>query len=105
MPATKARAFVADIDTKLSGCSKKHMGTEVHRLRYVKQAGHDLSVWHVTTEITDEKSVSYLMGIVRDGTAVAQVGFVPDKTVTMSQDAFVRLAERALERVPEMPAP
>ena len=105
LPKAKAAAFVADVGDELGRCSKKHMGTQVHRLRHVQSKGHDLSVWHVTTEITDQKSVSYLMGIVRDGTAVAQVGFVPDKSVTMSGDAFARLVERALERVPEMPAP
>lgn len=107
LPEAKAEAFVADIGDKLAGCSKskKHMGTEVKRLRHVAQGGRDLSVWHVTTALTDEKSVSYLMGIVRDGTSVAQVGFVPDKTVTISEDAFVTLVERALDRVSEMPAP
>ena len=58
----------------------------------------------MTTEVTDDKSVSFLMGIVRDGTAVAQVGFVPVKGVTIAPDAFAALTERALDRLDAMPA-
>jgi hypothetical protein len=39
------------------------------------------------------------------GTAVAQVGFVPDGRATLAPAAFGRLVERALERLGEMPAP
>ena len=45
------------------------------------------------------------MGIVRHGTAVAQVGFVPDAKMTMAQDVFVALVERAAQRLPAMPSP
>ena len=45
------------------------------------------------------------MGVVRDGTAVAQVGFVPVKDFTIGNDAFERLTQRALERIAEMPPP
>ena len=54
----------------------------------------DLSVWHVTTELSDDTSVSFLMGIVREGTAIAQVGFVPDGDVTMAPERLHR-ARRA----------
>jgi hypothetical protein len=49
--------------------------------------------------------VTYLMGIVRRGTAVGQVGFVPEPDVTMGSGDFVDLVERAGERLPAMPAP
>jgi N-acyl-L-homoserine lactone synthetase len=56
-------------------------------------------------ELDDRRSVTYLMGIVRQGSAVGQVGFVPEPGVTMSQDDFVSLVERAGERLEAMPAP
>jgi hypothetical protein len=50
-------------------------------------------------------SVQYLMGIVRDGTSIAQVGFVPDRKVVMRPGAFVALVHRALDRLGAMPPP
>jgi hypothetical protein len=49
--------------------------------------------------------MNFLMGIVRDGTAVAQVGFVPVKGVTIDSDEFVALTQRALDRLAQMPPP
>ena len=65
----------------------------------------DLTVWRVRTEVTDDKAISFLMGVVRDGTAVAQVGFVPVKDMTIDSDAFEALTQRALQRIAQMPAP
>jgi hypothetical protein len=59
----------------------------------------DLTVWHVTTKISDNESVTYLMGIVRDGGSIAQIGFVPDGKVQMAPGAFIALARRALDRL------
>ena len=56
-------------------------GTDVVRVADVSTKQQDLTVWHVTTEISDDETVTYLMGIVRDGGSVAQVGFVPDGKV------------------------
>jgi DNA-directed RNA polymerase specialized sigma24 family protein len=105
LPEPKARAFVADVRDRLASCSEKQIGTEVERLRHVEGRRGDLSVWHVTTEVSDELSVSFWMGIVRDGRAVAQVGFVPDPRRGMAPGAFEGLVERALARLDAMPAP
>ncbi|KQW49914.1 hypothetical protein ASC77_25755 [Nocardioides sp. Root1257] len=105
LPAGKAKALVADVQDKLDRCSKKQIGTRVTRLRNVEKGGTELTVWRVSTEVTDDKTMNFLMGIVRDGTAVAQVGFVPVKGVTIDQDAFTALAQRALDRLGDMPAP
>jgi hypothetical protein len=40
-----------------------------------------------------------LMGVVRDGDAVAQVVFIPSKGFTMKSDDFVAVVRRAGERV------
>ena len=53
----------------------------------------------MTTELSDDKSVSFLMGIVREGNAIGQVGFVPDGDVTMAPGAFIALVERAGQSV------
>ena len=103
--AKQADAFVEEIRGKLSRCADKSMGTEVTPVRQLDEKQRDLSVWHVTTEISDNASVDYLMGIVRDGTSVAQVGFVPAPGVTFAQGDFLWVVERALDRLPAMPAP
>jgi DNA-directed RNA polymerase specialized sigma24 family protein len=105
LPPKRAKAFVAGVRDKLARCSKKQMGTQVTRLRNVHKGDTDLTVWRVTTEVTDDKTISFLMGVVRDGTAVAQVGFVPVKGVTIAPDAFQALTQRALDRLQEMPPP
>ena len=74
------------------------------RVADVSTKKQDLTVWHVTTEISDNETVTYLMGIVRDGGSVAQVGFVPDGKVQMAPGAFVALVHRALDRLPALAA-
>jgi DNA-directed RNA polymerase specialized sigma24 family protein len=100
LPSKKARSFVADLRTRLRTCADRELGTDVVRVADVTTKRVDLTVWHVTTEISDDQTVTYLMGIVRDGGSVAQVGFVPDGKVQMAPGAFVALVHRALDRLP-----
>ncbi|WP_284533574.1 hypothetical protein [Nocardioides sp. T2.26MG-1] len=105
LPERRAAAFVDDVRDRLARCPKKLFGTQVDRISHVAGKHRDLTVWRVTTEVTDERSVSFLMGIVRDGTSLAQVGFVPDPKAEMRGAAFVTLVERALARLEAMPPP
>jgi hypothetical protein len=89
----------------MAACPDDDLGSEVRRIAHQEAADRDLSVWHVTTELSDDASVSFLMGVVRDGAAVTQVGFVPDASVTMGEEDFVALVERAGRRLPAMPGP
>lgn len=101
----RARAFVGDVRGSLDACPGKDVGTKVARVTDRRQQGTDLTVWHVTVEISDQRSVRYLMAIIRDGSDVAQLGFVPSGDVSMANGAFVDLAERALERLAQLDAP
>jgi DNA-directed RNA polymerase specialized sigma24 family protein len=107
LPRPQARAFVAEVRRKLQACPDrdKGLGTDVARLSHRQSSARDLTVWRLTTELDDKRSVTYLMGIVREGTAVAQVSFVPEPGVTMPQSAFVGLVTRAADRLPAMPPP
>ncbi|MFC6287739.1 hypothetical protein ACFP3Q_15230 [Nocardioides sp. GCM10027113] len=105
LPAGKARSFVAGIRDKMAGCGEEDLGTDVTRVAHTEGADADLSVWHVKTEISDDQTVSYLMGVARQGTAVTQVGFVPAGDVTMAPGAFIDLVQRASGRLPAMPKP
>jgi DNA-directed RNA polymerase specialized sigma24 family protein len=105
MPLRRARAFVGDVRERLAGCPDKDLGTDVTRLHHLESDDEDLSVWQLTTKISDETSVRYFMAILRSGTAVGQIQFIPSGKVDMADGAFVALAERALERLPKVPAP
>ncbi len=102
LPGPRARAFVADVRSKLQACSDTQLGTDVVRVANVSTKAQDLTVWHVTTEINDQQSVTYLMGILREGGSIAQVGFVPDGKVQMAPGAFITLVHRALDRLPAL---
>jgi len=105
MPASRAHAFVEQVRSKMAACPDKDLGTDVTMIARQTTKNTDLSVWHVKTEISDNTSVDFLMGIVRDGTSVAQVGFVPSGKVTMADGAFPALVRRALDRLPALPPP
>ena len=102
LPEKQARSFVDSVRTKLRTCADRELGTDVVRVTDVSTRHQDLSVWHVTTEISDDQSVTYLMGIMRDGGSVAQIGFVPDGKVQMAPGAFISLVHRALDRLPAL---
>ena len=76
---------------RLDACPDKDLGTDVSLLAEQTTRTSDLSVWHVSTEISDKSTVDFLMGIARDGTSIAQVGFVPSGRVTMASGAFPAL--------------
>ena len=105
LPRAKAKAFVAAARDRLDRCGKKHMGTDVSRVKTVRKGDTELGVWQVTTQISDDRSISYLTGLVRSGGSLAQVTFVPVKGVSISEDDFTALVQRAQQRLAEMPAP
>jgi hypothetical protein len=105
LPARRAAAFVAGVRARMAACPDKEPGTKVVSVRHVRTARRDLAVWRVTSELSDRSTISYLMGVVRTGTSIAQVGFVPDGDVGISPTAFAAVAQRALDRVGALPPP
>jgi DNA-directed RNA polymerase specialized sigma24 family protein len=99
LPEAKAKTFVAGIRSKLASCPGRELGTKVFRLA----GGPTWTVWRVQTQLTQKQTVVFYMGIVRSGGAVAQVGFVPDGSHTMTTAQFVGLVGRAGERLTAMP--
>ena len=95
-----AKSFIADIRTKLSGCPQKDLGSKVDQIE--QDATPDMTVWRVTVSLSDKSSVLYLMAIIRQGNAVAQIGFVPSGASTISDPDFVALAHRAADRLTQL---
>lgn len=105
LPPRQARDFVEDVRGKLASCPDQDLGTEVEQIaeRDVEDADTSISVWRLTTELSDDRSLRYSMAILRRGNAVAQIGFIPADEVAMPDEAFVALAYRALDRLVDMP--
>lgn len=104
LPARQAAAFVAEVRDRLAGCEERDdsLGTEVEQVAARDEGDTSLSAWNVTVQVSDERSVTFRMAILRRGTAVAQLTFVPAQDVSMPREAFLALADRALERLPQL---
>ena len=94
-----ARSFARGVRTKLASCSRHELGTKVTRLA----SGPDLDVWRARTQVSAKQVMTFYMGLVRSGSAVAQVGFVPDGRHSMTTAQFTALVRRAGERLQAMP--
>ncbi len=104
MDAPRARAFVDEVRSRIRRCGGANLGTTVDTL--VDRSGDqtELTVWDLGIEISDEQTMQFWMAIMRDGKAVSQVGFTPATGMTMQRDAFTAVAERALERLSDLPS-
>jgi DNA-directed RNA polymerase specialized sigma24 family protein len=99
MKQAKASGFVDQVRDRIRQCGRENLGTSVTQLAETSTRTTDLSVWALTIELNDRQSFPFLMAIVRHGTAVSQLGFAPDRTMTMSRADFVALSRRVLERL------
>ena len=103
MSTAKARKFVETVRTRIRQCGQANLGTTVTPLASSSSKAGDLSVWALSIELNDSQSFPFLMAIVRDGTAVSQLGFAPVRDMTMARDDFVALSRRMLERLEGLP--
>ncbi|MET1059274.1 MAG: sensor domain-containing protein [Nocardioides sp.] len=101
--AKAADAFVSTVRGRMDGCEDKDMATTVTTRLERSTPNEDLNIWSVTTEVSDEKKVTYLMAIGRRNDVVVQLGFVPVPGHTVTDAAFTALAERGLDRVSNLP--
>jgi hypothetical protein len=99
----RARDFVATVRRKMDSCSDRDLGADVTALGSTSDKSGEHALWRVTVEITDQQSVTYLMGVVRRGGTVAQLGFIPGRDITIGPEPFEELLLRAGERLPYLP--
>lgn len=105
MAEKHARLWVSTVRSRLAQCDAKGLGTSATLLSRRQGGVRDLLVWRITTETSEQAAVTYLMAIVRNGTALSQIGFIPAAGATMGADAFTALATRAQQRLTELPEP
>ena len=104
MKTAQAGTFVGEVRSRIRKCGEANLGTSVDTL--VNRSGKDaeLTVWDLDVEISDNRTMQFWMAIMRDGNAVSQVGFTPAAGMTMARDDFAAIAERALERLSDLPS-
>ena len=105
LPAKQAEAFVADVRRKLTTCPDRDLATQVDKVHDTSEGPRELVVWRLTVEVSDDRTVTFLMAIIRNGTAVSQLTFVPADGVVMGGDPFIALGMRAQERLARLGKP
>ena len=102
LPRKQAHAFVSSIRDKLTKCPDNDLGTQVEKLAEEQTGARDLFVWRLTVDVSQDRSVRYLMAAIRDGNGVAQLTFVPSDDVSIGAASFLALAHRAQERLDQL---
>jgi hypothetical protein len=97
-----ASRFVEATRTALSSCPQKDLATKVTLVETSDNATGDLTTWRLRVETSDKSSVTFLMSMIRVDDNVAQVGFVPSGSASVSDDAFVELTHRAAARLRQL---
>lgn len=103
LPGDGAARLVEDVRKQLGSCDS--LNTDVARVAFADVRSTSLTAWRLEVEVTDARTVTFWMAIVRDGTAVSQIGFLPDSPGDLTAQGFVALAQRALDRLSSLPAP
>lgn len=96
----RARAFVGTIRRELASCPDRDLGADVSALASSTGRDREHAAWRVTVELNDRETATYLMGVVRRGSAVSQLGFVPGAEASIGSQPFRQLLLRAGERLP-----
>lgn len=105
LPRNEAETFIAGVRRKLTSCPDRDLATQVDEVETTNGGDRELTVWRLTVEVSDKRSVTYLMGILRNGTAVSQLTFVPADGVVMGGEPFIALALRAQDRLARLGRP
>ncbi|KQZ67377.1 hypothetical protein [Nocardioides sp. Root151] len=99
----QAKKFVAGVRARLNACEDKDLSTKVTQVHAQGDRTSEVSIWHLSTEISDERTVQFQMAVIRRGSIVVQIGFVPDDDHSIGTGAFHELSLRALERIQNLP--
>ncbi len=103
LPGDRADALVGAVRNALGGCDA--LNTDVEQVMSADVRDTSMSVWRLAVEVTDSRTVIFYMAIMRDGTSVSQLGFLPDSPGDLTSQEFVALAQRALARLARLPKP
>lgn len=101
--AKAAKEFVRKVRSKMADCEENDLGSTVTRTSDHRGGGEELTTWLVESEVSENRSVIFRMGIMRRGTSVAQVGFTPGSRRDLAEGGFTALSVRAMRRLGSRP--
>ena len=106
LPRKMAGALLDDYRSAINGCPDRDTsaGTEVRVLRAFDDGDQSFTAWHLSTRLPNERTLEYSVAFLRSRSAVSQLVFVSAPGARMSDDEFVAITRRALERIPQLPA-
>ena len=95
----QARTFMATMQRRVERCQSRHLATTVHPGPH---AGGRIGTWRLDTDVTARRTVTFRLGFVRTGAAVAEVTFSPAGGDDISSARFRDLVVRAGQRLREL---
>ncbi len=105
LPPKGAAALLEDYRSAINGCPDRDAssGTDVRVLEADDDGDDSFTAWHLSTRLPGERTVEYSVAFLRSGSAVSQLVFVSAPGARMTDEQFVTLTRRALERLPHLP--
>ena len=94
-----ARAFMSAVYKSVRKCEDRQPNLAVKREAKVRAGKAGGRVWQIESAASENTSFVYRVGLVRVGETVAQVTFTPSDPYDVDQAAYVRLIERAGQRL------
>ncbi len=102
----QARRLVRSVVEDMRSCEKRDLGAEVSS-EVVEPDGYrgsEWALWRLDSEIDEQATVGYWMGVARVGRYVSQVNFTPTGDNDVDEDTFQALITRARDRLFELQA-
>ncbi|GGF55823.1 hypothetical protein GCM10011519_32180 [Marmoricola endophyticus] len=100
----QAQAVLDKVGTAMTKCPKTQLGSKITATaQSPKGAEYPWRLWRLQTEISDDDTVTFWMGVTRVGPYLAQIGFVPGgKGQDVSEQVFSELVQRGRDRLAQL---
>jgi hypothetical protein len=105
LPQKTAGTLLDDFRDAINGCPDRDSsaGTDVRVLGADDDGDASFTAWHLSTRLPGERTLEYSVAFLRSGSSISQLVFVSAPGARMSDEQFVTLTRRALERLPQLP--
>jgi len=105
LPQKSAGSLLEDYRAAINGCPDRDAsaGTDVRVLDAYDEGDSSYTAWHLSTRLPGERTVEYSVAFLRSGSSLSQLVFVSAPGARMTDEQFVTLAQRALDRLPQLP--
>lgn len=100
----RAAAFVEEVTGAMAACEDDDLSAQVQEVQLAADAfrGSSLAVWRLDSEVSEDRTVGFWMGLARVGPYVSQVLFTPTVGADLDADVFRAVNTRARDRLFEL---